>query len=325
MFCLLASNATSLDLAPLTLRPANSVASTSASIHRRWFLAGAASSVALAPHSLSAAEPEIFTPPAGSLSGVTILVTGSNTGLGLESAKRLASAGANLIVTARSLAKVDYAVREVAAVAAPEAKVIGAELDLASLSSVKSLLLRLRAVMGSDAAIDVLLNNAGVMAIPERLETSEGFERTIGVNHLGHYALVAALIPLLERARKGFRIVNVSSEAHRWPSANDIQMALNMDLDPQYSAWGNYGLSKAANVLFSVELQRRMNAAGVAGSVVALHPGTVQTDLSRYLLGGVAAGDTRLSETTPRPSGLSESPRGVDPSITAHLCLPSCR
>lgn len=255
------------------------------------------------PRAAEAAEAPVFQPPAGSLAGTTILITGANTGLGLESAKRVAAAGASVIVTARSQAKADGAARDVAK-AVPGARATGLELDLASLASVKAFPTKLSAALG-DAPIDVLLNNAGVMAIPERLETSDGFEKTIGVNHLGHFALVAALIPLLKKAKSGFRIINVSSDAHRFVTPDSMQEALQANLDPSYAAggWGNYGLSKAANVLFTLELQKRIDAAGLKGSAVALHPGLVQTDLSRYIVGGVDAGDTRLSETTPPPSG----------------------
>jgi len=188
----------------------------------------------------------------------------------------------------------------------PGTSVTGLELDLASLASIKSFPDRLAKAVGGEAPIDVLLNNAGVMAIPERVETSDGFEKTVGVNHLGHYALVAALLPLLKKAKDGFRIINVSSDAHRFASAGAISDALDKKLDPEYSAWGNYGVSKAANVLFTVELQRRIEAAGLAGSAVTLHPGVVQTDLARYIVGGVAAEDTRLSETAPPPTGIGK-------------------
>jgi len=194
------------------------------------------------------------------------------------------------------------------AVSAPRgAAVVGIPLDLASLQSVEGFPSRLEAALGAGAAVDVLLNNAGVMAIPERLETSDGFERTVGVNHLGHYALVAALLPALRRAPSGFRVIHVSSEAHRLASADALRAALRADLDPPYAPWGNYALSKAANVLFTLELRRRIEAAGLAGSAVALHPGLVGTDLSRYIVGGVGAADVRLSETTPPPTGLGKA------------------
>jgi len=253
------------------------------------------------------ATADLFTPAPGSLAGKTVLITGANTGLGLESAKRLAAGGARIIVTARSKEKADKAAASVRSSVA-DANVVGVTLDLASLASVKSLPERLQSVLGDAGAIDVLLNNAGVMAIPERLATEDGFEKTIGVNHLGHFALVAALLPSLERASNGFRVVTVSSDAHKLVSADALDAALAKDLDPEYSGggWPAYGLSKAANVLFTVELERRLEAAGIKGSAVSLHPGLVQTDLPRYVVGGVAAADTRASETAAPPSGVGK-------------------
>lgn len=301
LLCLLTTTS-ALRLAP---RPSGTQRSTAQSVDRRTFLlVAASSSLALPPQPASASENSIFYPPASSLAGSTVLITGANTGLGLESAKRLAAAGANVVLTARSAAKAERAVTAVSSLSQPGARVVGLELDLADLASIKSFPSRLTAALGPDASLDVLLNNAGVMAIPERLETADGFERTIGVNHLGHFALVSALVPFLKRAQDGFRIVNVSSDAHRFASPAAMKEAIQADLDPKYSAWGNYAVSKAANVMFTLELQSRIAAAGLKGSAVALHPGVVQTDLSRYIVGGVAAEDQRLSETAPPPTGL---------------------
>jgi len=271
--------------------------------------AGAAAAAVLPRYPALAAAPELYAPKAGSLTGETILITGANTGLGLESAKRLAGGGAKIVVTARTKDKVASTIADVrAATGAPASQVLGGELDLASLESVKSLPTRLASVLGDAAPIDCLLNNAGVMAIPERLSTADGFERTVGVNHLGHFALVGSLLPSLKLAPKGFRVVTVSSDAHKFVTKKSLDEALEANLDPpEYSTWGSYGLSKAANILFTVELQRRLDAAGVPGSAVALHPGVVQTDLARYIIGGVEAGDTRLSETAPPPTGISKA------------------
>jgi len=264
---------------------------------------GAAAAVAALSPALPAlaADPELYSPAAGSLDGTTILITGGNTGLGLESAKRLAGGGARVVIAARSKAKADAAVQAVGKNA------VGVELDLADLKSVKTLPARLDAALGGGAAIDVLLNNAGVMAVPERQSTADGFEKTVGINHLGHFALVAALMPSLQRAKSGFRVINVSSDAHRFASAGAIKEAIAAKLDPpEYAAggWGAYGVSKAANVLFTVELQRRLEAAGVKGSAVALHPGVVQTDLSRYIIGGASGGDLHPVQDAAAPTGV---------------------
>lgn len=264
-----------------------------AGISRRALLEGAgAAGLGLLPGAASAASaPAVYLPVAGSLKGRTILITGANTGLGFESARRLAQAGATIIATARTDAKV-AATREALLTAAPGASIFALQLDLGNLASVKGFPDRLAAAVGKDAPIDVLMNNAGVMAIPERLATSDGFERQVGVNHLGHFALVSALLPSLRAARDGFRVINVSSEGHRFATAQNLQAALEQDLDPkEYSQWGAYGLSKAANILFSCELQRRFDAAGLRASAVSLHPGAVQTELGRYLVQGTAAAE----------------------------------
>ena len=269
-------------------------------------LLGAAAAVggggALAPAAARAASapapPKVFSPAPGTLADRTILITGANTGLGLESAVRLAAAGADVVVTARTAAKVDATVAAVRARAGAGARVRGAELDLASLASVRGFRARLRAAKVD--RLDVLLNNAGVMAIPERLATRDGFERQIGVNHLGHFALVGELLPLLRTAKKGaeprpFRVINVASTAQFGASAAGLRDALDRDLEPAYSQWGNYCLSKAANVLFADELQRRFDAAGVRASAVSLHPGAVATDLARYLVSGTEAAEAGAS------------------------------
>lgn len=189
-----------------------------------------------------------------------------------------------MVATARTASKARAAVDAVEA--RTGAKIEGAVLDLASLESVRSFPERLKR-----DRVDVLVENAGVMAIPDRSTTEDGFERQIGVNFLGHYALVGALLPKLEKAGT-FRIVCVSSDASKLASASGIDAALAEDLDPAaYSAWGNYALSKAFNVLFASELQRRLDARGLPASAVALHPGMVQTDLARFVIGGSAAAD----------------------------------
>lgn len=124
---------------------------------------------------------------------------------------------------------------------------------------------------------------------------------------LGHFALVAALVPYLERAKDGFRIVNVSSDAHRFVDRKALMQSFDAKLDPpDYAAggWGAYGVSKAANVLFTVELERRLREKGVSGSAVSLHPGVVQTDLGRYIIGGVAADDLHPTQGVAPPTGV---------------------
>lgn len=245
-----------------------------------------------------------------------MLITGANTGLGLESAKRLAAGGATLVLTARSQAKADGAVAAVlASSGADKSRVFGLPCDLADLASIKALPARLEAKLGPEPKLSVLLNNAGIMAVPSRLSTADGFERTVGVNHLGHFALLAALLPSLRRS-PSFRVVTVSSAAHTFASKDNIRDSLDASLDPaEYSQWGSYGVSKACNVLFSLELQRRLDEAGLGGraSAVALHPGLVNTDLPRYVIGGVDAGDMRpVSEKAEeKPTGLGALVQGA--------------
>jgi len=318
MFALVLTSCLALVPTPVVHRQVSAVVSTAgfrmAAMDRRAVLgtsAGAALAAAL-PTAAHAGDELIYRPQPGSLAGTTVLITGANTGLGLESAKRLAQAGASVVVTARTQSKADGAARKVMSEVRAKSegqRVLGVSLDLADLESVRTLPARLETALGAkDAPIDVLLNNAGVMAIPERLETADGVEKTVGINHLGHFALVGALLPSLKRAVGGFRVINVSSDAHRFADGKSIQSALDANLDPAYSAggWGNYGLSKAANVLFTVELQTRIEAAGLKGSAVSLHPGLVQTDLQRYIVGGVSAEDTRVSETAAAPTGVGK-------------------
>eukprot|EP00746_Dinoflagellata_sp_MGD_P075181 gnl/MRDRNA2_/MRDRNA2_30278_c0_seq1.p1 gnl/MRDRNA2_/MRDRNA2_30278_c0~~gnl/MRDRNA2_/MRDRNA2_30278_c0_seq1.p1 ORF type:complete len:471 (-),score=104.46 gnl/MRDRNA2_/MRDRNA2_30278_c0_seq1:247-1659(-) len=234
-------------------------------------------------------DPKVYIAPP-SAAGKRILITGSNTGLGLESAKRLAQAGAKVIVTGRTQGKADAALAQVKAVA-PDSDVRALVLDLANLESIKSFPAKYNEALGN-APLDVLLENAGVMAIPEKLTTADGFERQVGINHLGHFALVAGMMPVLRKAADGFRIITVSSEAHKFATEGSMKAALDSNLDPpEYSQWGNYGLSKAANVLFAKELQRRFDDAGIRASAVTLHPGAVQTDLARYLIQGTEAAE----------------------------------
>jgi NAD(P)-dependent dehydrogenase (short-subunit alcohol dehydrogenase family) len=188
------------------------------------------------------------------LSGTTAVVTGVSAGLGVETARALAAAGARVVGTARDLGKA-RAVTDVELV----------ELDLASLASVRSAAAALRATVDR---IDLLVNNAGVMATPH-LETSDGFELQLGTNHLGHFLLTS-----LVRDRVQGRIVNLSSRGH-------LRSGIRWD-DPHfrtggYDKWLAYGQSKTANVLFTVGLAARGHAA------FAVHPGRIMTELPRHL------------------------------------------
>lgn len=195
-----------------------------------------------------------------SFSGRTAVVTGANSGLGLVTARELARAGARVILACRSIDKGN------AALAGMTGDLEVRSLDLADLASV-------RAFADTIGVVDVLINNAGIMAVPYAL-TRDGFESQIGTNHLGHFALTNLLLPKVTD-----RVVTVSSMMH-W--AGMISLTdLNWKARP-YSAWLAYGQSKLANLLFTSELQRRLGAAGSPLRAHAAHPGYSATNLQGH-------------------------------------------
>ncbi|MEM6929575.1 MAG: oxidoreductase, partial [Myxococcota bacterium] len=181
--------------------------------------------------------------------GRVVVVTGANSGIGLEAARMLAKAGAHVVLACRNPAKAQAA-RDAIAAEIHGASLAVRPLDLADLASVRTFA---EAFRDEHDGLDVLVNNAGIMAIPRR-ETADGFEMQLGTNHLGHFALTGQLLPEL-LARPGSRIVNVASEAHR------IGRMDFSDLQGQesYAAWPAYGQSKLANLLFTAELDRRLD------------------------------------------------------------------
>jgi NAD(P)-dependent dehydrogenase (short-subunit alcohol dehydrogenase family) len=238
---------------------------------------------------------EIYRPAPNSLNGQIHVITGASTGLGLESAKRLAAAGATVVLTTRTTAKGERAVNQVQDYLAQQQqeKSVGISnsqhiyfltLDLDDLSSVKSFPERYQRILGP-RPIDVLMNNAGVAAIPNREVTKDGFERTFQSNHLGPFVLTALLFPNLNHM--GARIINVSSIAHTFvvnDSGGEGLDLNNLNGELYYggSGWPAYGNSKLENILFSQELQRRVDKAGLKWlTVTALHPGVVGTDIWR--------------------------------------------
>lgn len=206
--------------------------------------------------------------------GRTAVITGANTGLGYETAAALAAKGARVVIAVRNLDKGKDAVRRIQQTT-PEATVELQELDLSSLSSVRAAADQLKS---DHAAIDLLINNAGVMYTP-RQETADGFELQFGTNHLGHFALTGLLLDHVEAAPAG-RIVTVSSLGHR------IRASIHFDdlqLERDYNRVIAYGQSKLANLLFTYELQRRLSAAGSSTAALAAHPGGSNTELGRHL------------------------------------------
>ena len=227
-----------------------------------------------------------YEPLRGSLTDNVILITGGSTGLGLESAKRLAVAGATIVVTSRNEAKGEKSVEAIQSYLKERGiindvpKIYSLVLDLDDLDSVKAFPKLYKQLGIGD--INILMNNAGVMAIPDRQLTKDGYERTFQSNHLGHFVLTAGLFPYL--SRKKATVINVSSEAYQFTGGKfDID---NLNAEKEYGAWSSYGLSKLANILFTNELQRRADETGNSFlTTVTLHPGAVSTDLGRNLIG----------------------------------------
>jgi NAD(P)-dependent dehydrogenase (short-subunit alcohol dehydrogenase family) len=199
----------------------------------------------------------------------TAIVTGANSGLGRIVARELARHGAKVIVASRDSAKGAEAAQAIT-VAFPSSTVEAAQLDLANLSSIRAFVDRIRA---ANNQIDLLINNAGVMAAPYR-RTADGFELQLGTNHLGHFALTGLLLPLLYE-RPDARVVTVSSNNHK---GGHMQFD-DLQGERRYSRWGAYAQSKLANLLFAFELDRRLKAGGWRLISVAAHPGYSATNL----------------------------------------------
>jgi NAD(P)-dependent dehydrogenase (short-subunit alcohol dehydrogenase family) len=217
-------------------------------------------------------NPKWTTADIADLTGHVAVVTGANTGLGLETARELAVKHATVVLAVRDLAKGEVARADIAA-GVPDADVSVQALDLASLESIRTASADLHERFD---AIDLLVNNAGVMFTPQST-TADGFETQLGVNHLGHFALTGLLLDLM-LAVDGSRIVTVSSGAHRFKSTIDLADLAGTD---GYNRTAAYGRSKVANLLFTYELQRRLVAAGAPTIALAAHPGGSNTELAR--------------------------------------------
>ena len=202
--------------------------------------------------------------------GRTALVTGANTGIGFHEARELARRGAHVLLASRNADR-GRAARTAILRELPAASVELVQLDLADLDSVRDLADQL---LGRAGGLDLLINNAGVMAVPHRQITVQGFELQFGTNHLGHFALTGRLLPALLR-RPGSRVVTVSSLNHRLGSIrlDDLQA------EHGYSPWRAYNQSKLANALFTLELDRRLRALAADTVSVGAHPGYSRTEL----------------------------------------------
>jgi NAD(P)-dependent dehydrogenase (short-subunit alcohol dehydrogenase family) len=202
--------------------------------------------------------------------GKLAVITGATGGLGYETAFALAGAGAEVLVTGRNIEKGTVAIDRIKR-AVPSAKVRFEMLDLASLRSVRAFAAKM---VANAQPLDLLINNAGVMDLPGRRLTEDGFEMQFGTNHLSHFALTGLLLPVLHSAEAP-RVVNVSSLAHR---GGKIDFD-NLQAERKYRSWPAYQQSKLANLLFTFELQRRSDSNGWGLMSNAAHPGYARTDL----------------------------------------------
>ena len=239
------------------------------------------------------------------LTGKRFLVTGVTSGLGASIAHELASRGAEVVLAARSQAKLE-ATRQAIRAATPEARLSSLIVDLADLASVR----RAAAQAGRLGAIDVLVNNAGVMATPH-LRTADGFESQLATNHLGPFALTGLLLPQLVASGNG-RVVNTGSQAHRMALASAVR-------DPRtqqgrYSKWQSYAQSKLADIQFTYGLDRRLKRADLPVIAVATHPGYSATGLmhgrnvGKKRVGPLTLGLERVFAALGQPAAMGALP-----------------
>jgi NAD(P)-dependent dehydrogenase (short-subunit alcohol dehydrogenase family) len=255
-----------------------------------------------------------------SQAGRRVLITGANSGIGYPAALRLARRGATVVLACRDEARGWTALRRIGA-EAPGAKLELALLDLASLASVREVAAR---ELDKGLPLDLLINNAGVMAPPQRLETGEGFELQFGTNVLGHFALTGQLLPALERAAAKAqsqaqrpRVVTVASIAHKRGRIDfdDLQGV------KKYSPMKAYQQSKLANLMFSFELERRLEARSSGLLSMAAHPGVAETNL--FVTGNYPAFELALRKASGTLIGafLNSSAEGALPTLYAATAL----
>lgn len=248
------------------------------------------------------------------LRGRTAIITGSNGGLGFETARELARKAAHVVMAVRDLDK-GTAARESIAREAPGASLELVALDLGSLASVRA---AATSILDTHPVIDILVNNAGVMGIPHRT-TSDGFEMQFGINYLGHFVLTALLSPAVMRSESG-RIVSITSSGRLFSSSIDPD---DPSMKARYDPWRSYGRSKLANLQFAVELDRRLSAAGASVRSMAADPGFSHTDLQansarqhRGMSQRFFDTTVGLVGTTPAKGALPQLRASTDP--TAH-------
>lgn len=219
--------------------------------------------------------------------GKYVIITGSNVGLGFETARVLCKKGANVTLACRNISAGDAALAAIKA-EQPDAKVELRRLDLNDLNSVREFA---RGYRESDRPLHILINNAGVMACPKSF-TSNGLETQFGVNHIGHFLLTMELLSVLKRsgtAQEPARVVNLSSMANLLFAPRVGIVLDDLKGERHYSPWQRYGASKLANILFSSELNRRMQAEKQPVISMSLHPGVItETNLMRHFNGSAA-------------------------------------
>jgi NAD(P)-dependent dehydrogenase (short-subunit alcohol dehydrogenase family) len=241
------------------------------------------------------------------LSGRVAVVTGANGGLGLEVARELARKGALVVMAARDQAKAISA-RDAIGGQVPGAALELQPLDLASLASVRQ---AAAAVLGGHRRVDILVNNAGLMAIDER-RTEDGFEMQLGVNHLGHFALTALLLPAL-LASDGARVVSVTSTGRHFGRPLDPG---NPHPRGHYDPWRAYGQAKLASLHFALELERRFRAAGTPARSIVVHPGFATTDLQARSVRESGGRSQRFFHAAVRRTGMTPA-QGALPLLRA--------
>lgn len=240
------------------------------------------------------------------LAGRVAVVTGANGGLGMETARALARKGATVVMAARNQEKAAAAESDIRS-GIPDASLEVESLDLASLESVGAFAER---VSARHRAIGILVNNAGVMGIPEQ-RTADGFEMQFGVNHLGHFALTARLLPSLA---EDARVVSVTSTARHFGRPVD---PANPHLEGVYEPWRAYGQSKLANLHFTIGLHERLRAAGSRIRALVAHPGLSRTDLQPHSVRETGGGGSqRFFEWMAATMGMTPA-RGALPQLRA--------
>jgi NAD(P)-dependent dehydrogenase (short-subunit alcohol dehydrogenase family) len=242
--------------------------------------------------------------------GKLAYITGANSGIGFHAALELARKGATVILACRDVAKAEAARSRIFA-EVPTAQLEIAQLDLASLASVRA---AAQSFLSTGRRLDLLINNAGIMALPERRLSPDGFELQLATNHFGHFALTGLLLPSITQPSSAAppRIVTVSSIAHRGATMDFS----NLNWEHDYKPWPAYRRSKLANLLFGFELHRRLTRAQLAAMSVVVHPGVSNTNLFKAGPGSGRGPEAFLGPLFIRLIGQSDA-QGALPTLYA--------